>query len=156
MTEGDSIGWEIWYNDCDDESWENGHFVRDHQTGWKYIGPTYYNADYFGDMLLGSFIPPDSVSVRINQIDATDFSTIYSYVFVYDITGSSIEGLDETNFVVEEDGVGESPITVVPFGGAQKVNVAMAMDYSGSMSSGAIAHMETAAHTFVNLMEEND
>jgi len=155
LTEGDIIGWEIWYNDCDDETWENGHYVRDQQTGWKYLGPAYVNADYFGDLLIGP-LPHDSIMVTINQIDATGFPTINSYVSIYDLAGNSIAGLNETNFLVKEDGVRELPITVVPYGGAQQVNVAMAMDYSGSMSNQAIADMETAAHTFVNLMEPND
>ena len=156
LTEGDVIGWEVWYNDSDDETWESSHYVRDHQTGWKYTGPAYYNADYFGDMLLGPPDTHDSIQVTINQIDDTGFPTINSYVSVLDKTGNSIIGLDETNFLVKEDGVRELPITVTPYGGAQKVNVAMAMDYSGSMSNQAIADMETAAHTFVNLMETND
>ncbi len=155
LTIGDIIGWEIWYNDSDNLTWENSHYVRDHQTGWKYTGPAYVNADYFGDLLLGP-LPHDSITVTINQIDATSFPKINSYVSVFDLTGSSILGLNENNFLVKEDGTRELPITVVPYGGAQKVNVAMAMDYSGSMSTQAIKDMETAANTFVNLMETND
>lgn len=154
LTEGNIIGWEIWYNDSDNETWENGHYVRDHQTGWKYTGPAYLNANYFGDLKLGP-LPPE-LQVTINQIDATGFPTIKSYVSVLDMGGNSISGLTETNFLVKEDGVRELPITVSPYGGQSKVNVAMALDYSGSMSNQAIADMEAAAHTFVNLMEPID
>ncbi|MDZ7333825.1 MAG: VWA domain-containing protein [candidate division KSB1 bacterium] len=155
LVAGDMIGWEIWYNDSDNETWENGHYVRDHQTGWKYLGPAYGNANYFGDLLLGP-VPHDSLLVTINQIDATGFPAIRSYVSVSDLGGNAIVGLNENNFLVKEDGVRELPITVTPYGGAQKVNVGFAMDYSGSMTTQAIKDMETAAHTFVNLMEAND
>jgi|GEM_PF-742855 len=155
LISGDVIGWEIWYNDSDNETWENGHYVRDHQTGWKYSGPAYNNANYFGDLMLGP-VPHDSLVVTINQIDATAFPTIRSYVSVSNLSGSAITGLNESNFLVKEDQVRELPITVMPYGGAQKVNVAFAMDYSGSMNSQAISDMETAAHTFVNLMEPSD
>lgn len=155
LTEGDIIGWEIWYNDSDNETWENGHYVRDHQTGWKYTGPAYLNADFFGELRLGP-LPRDSIQVTINQVDATGFPIISSYVSVLDLAGNFISGLTETNFIVKEDGTRELPISVVPYGGQAKINVAMAMDYSGSMSNQAIADMETAAHTFVNLMDAND
>lgn len=49
---GDIIGWNIWYDDSDNETTESGSYVRDHQTGWVYNGSANSNADYFGDIVL--------------------------------------------------------------------------------------------------------
>ncbi|UCE07052.1 MAG: T9SS type A sorting domain-containing protein, partial [bacterium] len=55
----DVIGWEVWYNDSDDEHKENGFWARDHQVGWGYSGPAYHNADYFHALELGP-APPEA------------------------------------------------------------------------------------------------
>jgi hypothetical protein len=52
----DVIGWEVWYDDSDNTSVENNKWMRDHQVGWGYIGPAYYNADAFQELELGA--PP--------------------------------------------------------------------------------------------------
>ncbi len=97
-----------------------------------------------------------TVNVIINQIDATNFPVIKCYVTVTDQNFQPITNLSSSHFLVREDGVTESPITVTARGGSQNVNVAFAMDYSGSMSSTAISDMEAAVTTFVNLMNTND
>jgi hypothetical protein len=54
---GDIIGWNIWYDDSDNQSIENGRYTRDHQVGWVYSGSANNNADYFGDMVLYGDLP---------------------------------------------------------------------------------------------------
>jgi len=67
MTEGDTIGWNIWHNDSDNETHSAGYYSRDHQTGWLYIGPAWSNADYFGNLILGSdeTVPVELISFTI-------------------------------------------------------------------------------------------
>ena len=47
---GDVIGWEVWYDDSDNTINDGGKWDRDHQVGWGYVGPAYYNADAFQEM----------------------------------------------------------------------------------------------------------
>jgi len=49
---GDTIGWNIWYDDTDNQSQQSGKYVRDHQVGWQYTGPADSNADHFGKIVL--------------------------------------------------------------------------------------------------------
>jgi hypothetical protein len=78
LSEGQRIGWDIWYNDSDNQTLSSGKYIIDWQTGWNYAGKAWRNADYFGAMILGSlieipyfeWISPDSLTGRIyrNQI----------------------------------------------------------------------------------------
>ncbi|MBN2011983.1 T9SS type A sorting domain-containing protein [candidate division KSB1 bacterium] len=52
LSDGDVIGWNIWYNDQDNDTYHDGVYWRDHQTGWRYTGPAYETADHFGEMVL--------------------------------------------------------------------------------------------------------
>jgi len=52
LAQGDTVGWNVWYNDSDNENSQNQAFIRDHQVGWIYNGPADENADYFGDLIL--------------------------------------------------------------------------------------------------------
>ncbi|MBN1348038.1 choice-of-anchor D domain-containing protein [candidate division KSB1 bacterium] len=64
LTVGDILGWDVWYNDSDDETFENGKYLRDHQVGWLYAGPAFSNADFFGEMLLGdNFVVTEIVTI---------------------------------------------------------------------------------------------
>jgi hypothetical protein len=56
MWEGGRIAWDIWYNDSDNETYEDGSFKSDHQIGWNYLGPAWKVADYSGDIFLGPMI----------------------------------------------------------------------------------------------------
>lgn len=49
---GDTLGFELWYNDSDNEKYSGQCYVRDHQTGWAYAGPAYDDASFFGDIIL--------------------------------------------------------------------------------------------------------
>lgn len=64
LTQGDTIGWNIWYDDSDNETFIaiDSTYDRDHQVGWLYSGKAYNDADYFGDIILGGIpnLPPGS------------------------------------------------------------------------------------------------
>ena len=97
-----------------------------------------------------------NVQLKYNQIDATAFPIIKSFVNVLDNQGNSITGLDSSDFDVEEDGVGESAL-VEPLGSSGKgVNVALVLDRSGSMGSTEFTDLQTAATFFVNQMADSD
>ena len=111
---------------------------------------------YFDDVEISYTLPSTNINVLINQIDPSSFPVIDCYVTVTDQTSQPITGLDETNFEVKEDQILQSPITVIPQGGSSIVNIAFAMDYSGSMSGQAIYDMEAAVRSFVDLMNADD
>lgn len=58
---GDIIGWNLWYDDSDNETLEDGLYGRDHQVGWLYTGTANTDANYFGDLVLGGDLPYISV-----------------------------------------------------------------------------------------------
>ncbi|RPI00109.1 MAG: hypothetical protein EHM72_10185 [Calditrichaeota bacterium] len=39
MRIGDVIGWDIWYDDSDNQIREDNSWVRDYLIGWGYTGP---------------------------------------------------------------------------------------------------------------------
>lgn len=49
---GDMLGFELWYNDSDNDKYSGQCYLRDHQTGWAYAGPAYDDASFFGDIIL--------------------------------------------------------------------------------------------------------
>ncbi len=60
LSVGASIGWNIWYDDSDNQIYQGGIYEREHQVGWRYDGMSYVNADYFGDLILaGDLQVPD-------------------------------------------------------------------------------------------------
>jgi len=63
LQEGDFIGWDIWYDDSDDENNNGSYFGIDHQTGWNYQGPCWRYADYSGDLILGGLAGLQSLYV---------------------------------------------------------------------------------------------
>ena len=67
LWEGGRIAWDIWYNDSDNETTEDGTYRNDHQIGWTYLGPSWKIADYSGDIILGSTITlsPDTLRLQI-------------------------------------------------------------------------------------------
>ena len=77
LNEGNIIGWNIWYDDSDDQSPDNnGVFRRDHQVGWVYDGAAFRNADFFGDMIfMGEPPPPNppgnvvATAISSNRVD---------------------------------------------------------------------------------------
>ncbi|MCI0495689.1 dockerin type I domain-containing protein, partial [candidate division KSB1 bacterium] len=52
LTIGDTLGWDIWYDDSDNLRLENNKYQRDYQTGWQYSGAADMNADFMGNLIL--------------------------------------------------------------------------------------------------------
>lgn len=52
LAAGDSLGWDIWYNDSDNHDLVGGKYMREHQVGWGYVGPAWDNAFTFQKMYL--------------------------------------------------------------------------------------------------------
>ncbi|MFQ5627295.1 MAG: VWA domain-containing protein [bacterium] len=93
-----------------------------------------------------------------NNVDASGFPKIVSYVTVTNDSNLVIGQLDSSHFVVQEDGVREYPIEVVDLTAeGEAITVVLVMDRSTSMDEsdlmdGAI----DAAATFVGLLGTND
>ena len=100
---------------------------------------------------------PAGCILTISQLDGTtNFPTIKAIVMVTDQQGNPIPGLTKSNFNVTENGQNANIISVNCGGAAGPIDVALALDASGSMSSTDIANVKTAANTFVNYMGTND
>ncbi|MFQ5706107.1 MAG: VWA domain-containing protein [bacterium] len=98
-----------------------------------------------------------SVKLEYNQIDASGFTQIVSFVTVSDDSGLTIGGLTKDNFEVREDSVRELPIDVVEISNAAEgVTVALVLDRSGSMQGQPIQDAKTAASGFVQLLQDQD
>jgi VWFA-related protein len=102
--------------------------------------------------------PPTTMDMVYNQIDATSFPVIHSYVSVVSPQGQSIQGLSAANFTVQENFVTETITSVTPMsGGSVPISVALLLDRSGSMSSlNKLADAKAAALTFLSNLTAND
>jgi hypothetical protein len=69
LSVGDVIGWEVWYDDSDNEQQNGGLYLRDHQVGWAYSGPAWDNANYMAELEFAGV--PDLTIVRF-QVDMTN------------------------------------------------------------------------------------
>ena len=72
------------------------------------------------------------------------------------ITSYSIHYTKLYDFTVREDGQVKTPISVESAGGNAEVSVGLALDYSGSMTSGDLTAMQAAAQTFVAGLNDID
>ncbi|MBN1781401.1 T9SS type A sorting domain-containing protein [bacterium] len=113
---GDSIGWDVWHNDSDDEAANaSGIYGLDDQTGWNYQGGVWQWTDYMGFLKFGPPLmivdvgergmknQPDAFSLNANYPNPFNPSTTISYtvpeaghvtVTVYDIHGCEIAVLE--------------------------------------------------------------
>jgi hypothetical protein len=77
--------------------------------------------------------------LSITAVNAEEFPLIRAYCLVTDpVTRRSVNGLNESNFVVHEDGVHENPITVTVMsegGIGDAADIAVVFDVTGSMGS---------------------
>ena len=106
---GDRIGWDIWYNDCDNESQQDGYYTIDHQTGWNYKGKVWRFADFCGELVLGDLISSIHVSLSDTIIIAGKTTQILwepSATYGNDIRILLIQDEHETTLVshTENDG----------------------------------------------------
>jgi von Willebrand factor type A domain/Repeat of unknown function (DUF5648) len=102
--------------------------------------------------------PTPGLKLIINQIDTTSCLEVKSTVTVTDMAGNPVTGLTVPNFIVTEDSINQSPITVKPVSGQiySPMAVALTMDYSGSMSGQPVIDVQNAAAVFFNQMGSGD
>jgi VWFA-related protein len=97
-------------------------------------------------------------SVKINQIDTTNFPEIKAYVSIVDDTSKPVKSLLENYFNVMEDGAPgptDFKIESMLLSG-EPIAVVLAIDTSGSARGKVIKHAREAAFEFVEGLGEND
>jgi len=108
-------------------------------------------------LLLASIVRADGdFTAELAQIDTSKYPEITLYVSVRDKDGQIVEGLQEKDFKVTEDG---TPVAVIAFSAGIRSAIAtvMTVDRSNSMSvENKLAGAKSAAMTFVDLMREHD
>jgi VWFA-related protein len=104
----------------------------------------------------------NSITVKINQIDACPRNAATAYVSVTDQGGFQVTGLTTADFTLSEDG-GTTDIAPTAFGyiyteTTATISIALVMDYSGSITDEPdnVTDMENAAINFVNQLDAND
>ncbi|OQX89932.1 MAG: hypothetical protein B6D65_00630 [candidate division Zixibacteria bacterium 4484_93] len=98
---------------------------------------------------------PESLNVVVTTVDPSDFPVIHAYCMVYDPTSHrSINGLDEDNFTVHEDGTLEEPITVerMTTGSGGAADIVFVFDVTGSMGP-YITGLKDRAKAFADTLE---
>jgi VWFA-related protein len=106
--------------------------------------------------ILSATVAHAVIDVQLRWLDATEYPTVKAFVTVVDEAGDPVENLDESNFQLFEDGEEQMPITVEELEPSEKLSVAIAMDYSGSMrdAGDAITQMEKAVLTFIDFLRD--
>jgi VWFA-related protein len=98
-----------------------------------------------------------NVNLDFNQIDASQFPSIYSYVSLLSPYGFPIQGLTTGNFTVRENSCTAVVNSVAMVGsGTVPICTALIVDRSGSMSGGKLQDAQSAACTFVNQLSDID
>ncbi|HIJ81478.1 MAG TPA: VWA domain-containing protein [Desulfuromonadales bacterium] len=93
----------------------------------------------------------------VNQVDVLSCPQVKLYVSAVDQAGSPLSGLTSANFVVKEDGVTQTPLTVTTTSTQNApASIALALDYSGSMSGTPVTDMQNAAVNFINQLGTQD
>jgi VWFA-related protein len=100
---------------------------------------------------------PDLIFVVQNQIDTSSYPTVFAFVTVTDEEDNPMDNLTDSNFSVTEDGIEQSPIEVAPPGVySEPISVALALDYSLSMTGERLEDMQNAAISFINQLGPSD
>lgn len=60
---GDVIGWDVWYDDSDNNVVRSSKFVRERQVGWGYMGHAWHNEAAFQEMYFGPEIAVCDIQV---------------------------------------------------------------------------------------------
>lgn len=88
LTIGDTLSWDIWYNDSDNLHQENNKFVRDCQTGWQYSGAADTNANFMGNLILAG----EFSYIKLNSPNGGEFWQVDSLKTIawssHNITGN--------------------------------------------------------------------
>lgn len=104
-----------------------------------------------------SHLRAQGVSLDYNQIDASGFPGIVSFLTVTDGAGLYVSGLTENDFEVREDSVRELPIVVEELTeDGEGITVALVLDRSGSMQGQPMQDAKQAASNFVQLLQDQD
>lgn len=131
---------------------------------YTFVSPGTYNVllrasdasgDSFADVtvLVGASAPPVT---SIPQVDTSSCPVVKAICSVTDSSGTPIQGLTTSNFVLREDGI-QKTFTATPIGSSGNfLSAAINIDNSGSLSTSDFASEKTAAKTFVNLLAAND
>jgi len=92
----------------------------------------------------------------INQIDAGACPRIEAIVSVLDGQGNPVTGLTESNFTIQEDGVGQSFTVDTVGSGGNALAVSLVLDGSGSLSNTDIVNVRAAGNELIDLLAPND
>ncbi len=93
------------------------------------------------------FYHPEPLIVQITHIETANCPKIQATVIVTDSNNMAVTELDASNFLVRENKIVQTPITVEM--STSSVCVGLALDYSGSMEPNALEALEIAATAFV-------
>jgi Ca-activated chloride channel family protein len=108
---------------------------------------------------LAGFSPPrqeSEGSIRITQIDTSDFPQVTVYVAVTDVDGDPL-GVDPSRIQLLENGQAIAPDQIQGAGEVDPLTVLLAMDISGSMLYvGKLEAAKTAAKLFVEQLRPAD
>jgi VWFA-related protein len=103
------------------------------------------------------FLTLENLNLIYNQIDASNFPRIVSFVSVRNQQGFVIGKLDENNFEVHEDNVREHPIDVVELTiDSLGIDALLLIDCSKSMKYNLLDMAKATAGAFVDLMQKRD
>jgi VWFA-related protein len=107
-------------------------------------------------LLAGAVWADGDFTAELAQINTSRYPEITLYVSVADRAGQIVEGLQQGDFRITENGV---PVDIIAFSAGSRTSIAtvLTIDRSGSMSvEGKLQGAKTAAETFVNLMRAQD
>lgn len=88
LASGDTLGFDIWYDDSDNHSAPWGLYMREHQVGWGYTGEAWTTADAFQNLVLGC--EPEPVATKFREVSQ-------SYGFDVDYQANAAVWLDYDN-----------------------------------------------------------
>jgi len=95
-------------------------------------GPNYSEYCFY---IIIEMIPPEELNLSIQSINPSFFPFISAYVLANDEEDAMIEGLDERNFRVWENGIEQHPLIVQSLGGGGAADIVWCVDTTGSMYS---------------------
>ncbi|MBN1783267.1 hypothetical protein JW948_19185 [bacterium] len=147
LEKGDRIGWDIWYNDSDNENKSGSTYVIDRQSGWNYAGKAWRNADYFGSLALGDLVDipyvamayPDSTVQQFNKNEIVEIVWESSAVSGPEVSLMLMDG-DAMSASIADSALNDGSYLwmvhdSIPSGAAYRIRVAsLQFDFVSSLS----------------------